>query len=247
VQLKDSVRAEASGVWYQIRKKVGDLRPDLPQGLIGPFFNDEYGDVFSAIYMLTGESLSRADLTVYAERLRSQLLNTDGAVKVALIGDVKEHVFVEISHHRLATLGIAPQAIFEAIARQNAMTAAGTFDTAADAAQVRVSGDPGSLQALRDLPTAAGGGAVVRLGEIATIRRGSEDPPAYLAFLNGADAVGVGVSMAAGANVVDLGAALQAKVAAFRVDLPLGGSGRPGLGSGQYRRSCLRRIPAQFS
>jgi multidrug efflux pump subunit AcrB len=220
VQLKDSIR-DAAPVWYQIRKKVADLGPDLPQGLIGPFFNDEFGDVFSAIYMVTGEGLGRAELKVYAERLRSRLLSVEDAAKVALIGQVDERIFVEISHHRLATLGISPQAIFDAIGRQNAMTAAGSIQTSADEVQVRVSGDLGSLGALRDLPVAAGTG-VLRLGDIADVRRGYEDPPDYLAYFNGQETVGVGVAMAEGANVVHLGELLAAEVEAFRADLPLG-------------------------
>jgi multidrug efflux pump subunit AcrB len=220
VQLKDSVR-HVDEVWYQVRKKVGDLRPSLPQGMIGPFYNDEFGDVYSAIYMVTGEGLGRAELKTYAERLRTRLLGVEDAAKVSLIGDVEQRVFVEISHHRLATLGISPQVIFDAIARQNAMTAAGAFETSADEVQVRVSGDLGSLAALRDLPIAAGG-AVLRLGDIADVRRGYEDPPSYMAFYNGTEAVGVGVSMAAGANVVHLGELLAAEVDAFRADLPVG-------------------------
>lgn len=221
IQLKDSVRAEAADVWYQIRKKVGDLAPSLPQGLIGPFFNDEYGDVFSAIYLLTGDGLTRAELKVYAERLRTRLLSVEDAAKVALIGAVDETIFVEVSHHRLATLGIAPQAIFDAIAKQNAMTAAGAISTTADQVQVRVSGDLGSLAALRNLPIAASG-TVLRLGDIAEIRRAYADPPDYLAFLNGRETVGIGVAMAKGANVVHLGETLGAEVDAFRADLPLG-------------------------
>jgi multidrug efflux pump subunit AcrB len=220
VQLKDSVR-EAAPVWYQIRKKVGDLRPSLPQGLIGPFFNDEFGDVFSAIYMVTGEGLGRAELKVYAERLRTRLLAVEDAAKVALIGDVEERIFVEISHHRLATLGLSPQVIFDAIGRQNAMIPAGAFQTDADEVQVRVTGDLASLALLRDLPIAAGD-TVLQLGDFATIRRGYEDPAAYLAFFNGSPAVGVGVAMADGANVVHLGELLAAEVEAFRADLPLG-------------------------
>ncbi len=221
VQLKDAERAGVKDVWYQIRKKVADLRPTLPQGLIGPFFNDEYGDVFSAIYMVTGEGLGRAELKAYAERLRSRLLSVEDAAKVALIGDVEERVYVEISHRKLATLGISPQVIFDAIGKQNAMTAAGEIETDADAVQVRVSGDLGSLSALRALPIPAGA-SVLRLGDIATITRGYEDPPSYLAFLNGQETVGVGVAMADGANVVHLGEALAAEVEAFRADLPLG-------------------------
>ncbi len=220
VQLKDSVRM-AQPVWYQIRKKVGDLRPALPQGVIGPFFNDEYGDVFSAIYMVTGEGLGRAELKAYAEKLRTRLLAVEDAAKVALIGEVEERVWVEISHRRLATLGIAPQVIFDAIGRQNAMTAAGAIQTQADEVQIRVSGGLSGLEALRDLPIPAGG-AVIRLGEIAKVTRGYEEPASYLAFFDGKPAVGVGVSMADGANVVALGQRLGAEVAAFRADLPLG-------------------------
>ncbi len=140
---------------------------------------------------------------------------------MSLIGTVDERIYVEISHHRLATLGIDPQAIFDAISAQNAMTAAGTFQTSADAVQVRVSGDLTSLEALREVPVAAGGG-VVRLGEIAEVRRGYEDPADYLAFLGDAPAVGVGVVMAEGANVVRLGEELAELVADYRADLPVG-------------------------
>lgn len=220
IQLQDSQR-EVADLWYQVRKKVGDLGPSLPQGLIGPFFNDEFGDVFSAIYMVTGEGLGRAELKVYAERLRTRLLGVEDAAKVALIGDMEERIFVEISHHRLATLGISPQVIFDAIGRQNAMTPAGAFQTTADEVQVRVTGDLDSLATLRDLPLAAGD-TVLRLGDIATIRRGYEDPADYLAFFNGSAAVGVGVAMAEGANILHLGELLAAEVEAFTADLPIG-------------------------
>ena len=215
------MRQEAAAVWYQIRKKVAYLQPQLPQVLIGPFFDDEYGDVFSAIYMLTGDGLARAALKIHAEPLRTRLLTVGETAKVALIGDVKERVFVEISYSRLATLGIAPQVIFDAIARQNAVTAAGSFATSADDVQVRVSGDLGSLEALRDVPIAVGA-TIIRLGDIAEIRRGTEDPTSYLAFLNGAATVGVGLAMADRANVVELGKALTKEVEAFRADLPVG-------------------------
>ena len=221
VQLKDSVRQEAADIWYQIRKKIGDLRPSLPQGLIGPFFDDEYGDVFSSIYLLTGDGLGRAELKRYAEQLRTRLLAVEDAAKVAVIGDVDEQIFVEISHRRLATLGVPARAIFQAIAQQNAMTAAGSFATSADRVQVHVSGDLVSLQSLRDLPIAANG-TVFRLGDIATIKRGYQDPPSFLAFLNGKETVGVGVAMADGANVIALGEKLTAEVERFKAELPLG-------------------------
>lgn len=222
VQLQDWARGEVvREAWYQIRKKVGDLRPQLPQGLIGPFFDDEYGDVFSAIYLLTGEGVSRADLKDYAEALRTRLLNVGDAAKVALIGQVDEKIFVEISHRRLATLGLSPQTVFDAITRQNAMAASGSFSTGADSVQVRVTGGLNSIEALREV-TIAVEGRTIRLGDIAEVLRGYEDPPDYLAFLNGQPTVGVGVSMAAGANVVHLGEELAKEVTLFRADLPLG-------------------------
>ena len=198
-----------------------DLKPNLPQGLIGPFFNDEYGDVYSAIYMLTGDGLGRAELKAYSERLRTRLLAVEGAAKVSVIGNVDQKIFVEISHHRLATLGVPPQTIFNAIAQQNAMTAAGSFATSADQMQVHVSGELTSVKSLEDLPIAANG-AVFRLGDIATVRRGYEDPPSFLAFLNGKETVGVGVAMAEGANIVKLGETLAKEVDTFEADLPLG-------------------------
>jgi multidrug efflux pump subunit AcrB len=222
VELQDTQRGrQVTDTWYQVRKKIADLGPDLPQGVLGPFFDDEFGDVYSAIYMLTGEGLGPADLKVYAERLRGELLRVDGAAKVVLIGDVEERIFVEISHRRLATLGVSAQAVFDAIGQQNAMTAAGSFETGADEVQVRVSGGLGGLEALRELPIAAGG-TVFRLGDIAKVSRGHEDPPSYLAFLNGNQAVGVGVEMAEGGNVVTLGARLKETVEALKADLPIG-------------------------
>jgi multidrug efflux pump len=189
--------------------------------LIGPFFDDEFGDVYSAIYMLTGDSLGRAELKAYAERLRTRLLTVEDAAKVSVLGDVDQKIFVEISHRRLATLGVPAQTIFNAIAQQNAMTAAGSFATEADQIQVQVSGELTTVNALRDLPIAANG-TVFRLGDIASVRRGYEDPPSFLAFLNGKETVGVGVSMAEGANVVQLGATLAKDVEAFNAELPMG-------------------------
>lgn len=222
VQLKDSTREPAaSDTWYDIRKKVGDMAGTLPQGVIGPFFNDEYGDVFSAVYMLTGDEASRADLKRQAEALRSRLLDIDDVSKVALFGDLEERLYVEISHRRLATLGVAPQAIFDAVAAQNAMTPAGRFETAADTIRLHVSGGFSGEAALAEVPISANG-RIFRLGDIADIKRGYEDPAAYLIEHEGLPAVGVGVAMAENGNVLALGETLQAALADFRADLPLG-------------------------
>jgi multidrug efflux pump subunit AcrB len=222
VQLQDWARGQVvKDAWYQVRKKVADLKPELPSDLIGPFFDDEYGDVFSTIYMFTGEGVPRAELKRYAERLRTELLRVPDAAKVALVGDVDERIYVEISHRRLATLGISPQAVFDAIAAQNGMAAAGSVGTDADRVQIRVSGGLDGLTALRELPVASEG-RVLRLGDIAEVRRGYQDPPGYLAFFQGAEAVGVGVSMADGTNILKLGETLHRVVEEFRATLPTG-------------------------
>ena len=124
VQLKDHLRKrDVTDIWYQVRKKLSDSRSELPQGVIGPTFDDEYGDVYSAVYMLTGDGASRADLKRYGEAMRNALLRVPNVAKVALIGDIPQRIFVEISHRKLATLGISPQVVFDAIARQNADSA----------------------------------------------------------------------------------------------------------------------------
>jgi multidrug efflux pump len=222
INLRESARGrEPADTWYQIRKKFGDSAKDLPQGVLGPFFNDEYGDVFCAVYMLTGDGASRADLKRHAERLRSALLRVKDVSKVVLVGDQPERVFVEISHRKLATLGIPPQAIFDAIAKQNAVASSGTVETGADAVQLRLSGAFASLEDIRAVPLDMGGRSL-RLGDIASVSQGYDDPPAFLVRHEGQPAVGVAVAMADNANVVDLGRTLDEAVAQFRTDVPLG-------------------------
>ena len=222
VQLKDSIRGHAAmEAWYQVRKKLGDSRIELPQGVIGPFFNDEYGDVFSAVYMLTGDGATRADLKRQAETLRRSLLRVPDVAKVVLVGDVPERIFVEISYRKLATLGIPAETIFNAIGEQNVMTSAGAIDTDADRIEVRVSGAFTGEEAIRAVPVEADG-KTFRLGDIAEIRRGYEDPPAFLVTHRSKAAVGVAVAMAENANVLELGRNLQKAIAEIQPDIPLG-------------------------
>jgi multidrug efflux pump subunit AcrB len=222
VQLKDSIRGHAAmEAWYQVRKKLGDSRIELPQGVIGPFFNDEYGDVFSAVYMLTGDGATRADLKRQAETLRRSLLRVPDVAKVVLVGDVPERIFIEISYRKLATLGIPAETIFNAIGEQNVMTSAGAIDTDADRIEVRVSGAFTGEEAIRAVPVEADG-KTFRLGDIAEIRRGYEDPPAFLVTHRSKAAVGVAVAMAENANVLELGRNLQKAIAEIQPDIPLG-------------------------
>lgn len=222
VQLKDSVRGrEATDTWYQVRKKLADSRAELPEGVIGPFFNDEYGDVFSAVYMLTGEGATRADLKRYAETLRTGLLRVKDVSKVILVGNVPERIFVELSYKKLATLGISAQVIFDAVGGQNAVVSAGSVETGADHVEVRVSGAFKGEDAIRAVPIEAGG-KTFRLGDIATVKRGYEDPPAFFVTHKGKPAVGVAVAMADNANVLDLGNRLADAVADARRTVPTG-------------------------
>ncbi len=222
VQLKDSVRGRAaSDAWYQVRKKLSDSRIELPQGVLGPFFNDEYGDVFSAVYMLSGEGATRADLKRQAEVVRRALLRVPDVAKVVLVGDVPERIFVEISYRKLATLGIPAETIFNAVGEQNAMVSAGSIETDADRIEVRVTGAFKGEEAIRAVPIEAGG-RTFRLGDIAEVKRGYEDPASFLVTHRGQPAVGVAVAMAENANVLDLGRNLSAAVATVRSDIPLG-------------------------
>ena len=132
--------AKVKELWYQVRKKVGDIRGELPAGIIGPNFNDEYGDVYSALYMLTADGLSLAELKARAEDIRQRLLRVPDVNKVDIIGERPQKIFIEFSHAKLATLGVTPQQIFDSVARQNAVVSGGSVDTSADRINLRVTG-----------------------------------------------------------------------------------------------------------
>ncbi|WP_163264711.1 efflux RND transporter permease subunit [Chelativorans alearense] len=222
VQLKDTTPpGEVADIWYQVRKRVGDIRSSLPSDVIGPFFNDEFGDVDSALYMLTGEGTSMRDLKDAAEEIRQRLLRVPDVEKVRFYGDQDERIFVEFSHSKLATLGIDPQAIFNSIAAQNAVTPAGEIETASDRLFLRVEGALKGVEAVAAVPVAAGG-TVFRLGDIADVRRGYEDPPTYTVRHEGQPAIAIGVVMAEGANILTLGENLREAMQEVRTDLPVG-------------------------
>ncbi len=208
-------------LWYQVRKKVGDIRGDLPAGIIGPNFNDEFGDVYSALYMMTSDGLGLADLKRRAEDIRQRLLRVPNVNKVDLIGVQPEKVFIEFSHAKLATLGITPQQIFDSVARQNAVTPGGSVDTSADRIHLRVTGAFSGAEAIAAVPVQAGD-RVFRLGDIATVRRGYEDPPGFILRQGGKPAIGLGVSMQEGANILDLGDELTKAMRSVTAELPVG-------------------------
>jgi multidrug efflux pump len=208
-------------LWYQVRKKVGDIRGDLPPGIIGPNFNDEYGDVYSALYMLTADGLGLAELKARAEDIRQRLLRVADVNKVDIVGERPQKIFIELSHAKLATLGLTPQQIFDSVAKQNAVVSGGSVDTSADRINVRVTGAFSGVAAIAAVPVQAGG-QVFRLGDIATVRRGYEDPPTFLVREGGKPALGLGVSMQDGANIITLGQNLKRAMEAVIAELPVG-------------------------
>src|SRR5437763_11126419 len=208
-------------LWYQVRKKVGDIRGDLPSGVVGPNFNDEYGDVYSAIYMLTADGLGLADLKAHAEDVRQRLLRVPNVNKVDIIGEQPEKIFIELSHAKLATLGITPQQIFDSVARQNAVTSGGSVDTSADRINLRVTGAFSGINAIAAVPIQVDG-RLFRLGDIATVTRGYQDPATFIVREGGKPTIGLGVSMQDGANILTLGADLKSAMNAITAELPVG-------------------------
>lgn len=211
--------SEIDGLFYQARKKLYDLQPNLPPGVLGPFVNDEYKDVYGAVFALTGAD--NAELVRQAERIRDRLLRVPGAEKVTIAGEVPRTLFVEFSHTRLATLGITAADIAQAINRQNMVAAAGIVETGTTRVPVRVTGAIDGASALAEVPVPADG-HTVRLGDIARISRGYQDPPDATIRHDGQPAVVLAVSVQAGTNGVDFGKALQREVTRIRADLPVG-------------------------
>jgi multidrug efflux pump subunit AcrB len=207
-------------LWYQVRKRVGDIAPSLPTGVRGPFFNDEYSDVYSAVFALTGAD--NAELVRQAERIRLRLLRLPGVEKVAISGEIEQRIHVEISHARLATLGIAPTAIIEALSRQNAIAPAGVVETGSTRLHLRVDGALDGLAAVRAVPVPAPEGRTLRLGDIATVTRGLADPPTAAIYHEGRNAVLISVAKQRGFDVLALGRSLSAELATIRRDLPTG-------------------------
>jgi multidrug efflux pump len=208
-------------LWYQVRKKVGDIRGELPNGIVGPSFNDEYGDVYSALYMLTADGLTLAQLKDRAEDIRQRLLRVPDVNKVDIVGERPQKIFIEFSHAKLANLGITPQQIFDSVARQNAITSGGAIDTSADRINLRVTGAFSGVDAIAAVPVDVNG-RTFRLGDIARVKRGYEDPPTFIVREGGKPALGLGVSMQDGANIVTLGENLKKAMDAIIAELPVG-------------------------
>ncbi len=222
VQLRNDTPPKAvPDVWYQVRKKMGDIRHKFPEGVTGPFLDDEYGDVYVAVYAFTGADYTPAELKRIAEDSRQRLLRVKDVSKVVLVGERPEKVFVEFSHQKLATLGVSPQQVFESVRRQNAVTPAGSVETPTDRVYVRVDGPFATAEKVKAVPVHAGG-KVFRVGDIADVRRGYEDPPTFTVRHNGKPAVELAVAMRSGGNVLTLGRALESELKAIEADIPAG-------------------------
>ena len=224
LQLKESsLAAEVPGVWYTVRKKVGDMRGTLPAGVVGPFFNDEYGDVFGVIYALEADAgYSHAEVKRFADDVRQQLLRVPDVAKVELFGVQDEKLYVEISQKRLAQLGLDLQQVLAQLGQQNAVESAGTLQTPADVLQVRVQGQFEAVEQLRAMPIRGASGNQLRLGDIAEVRRGYVDPPQVKVHHGGQEVIALGVSMTKGGDIIGLGEALRAATGRMADDLPAG-------------------------
>jgi multidrug efflux pump len=208
-------------LFYLLRKKLVDVQDQLPQGLLGPVVNDEFSDVDSILYMMTGDGADYKQLKATAEGLRQRLLKVKGVTKVDLYGVQDERIFVEFSHAKLATLGITPQALFDSLARQNNVVPAGTVETASQRVPLRVTGALDGAKAVAETPVESNG-RVFRLGDIATVTHGFVDPPTFKVRQEGKPAIGIGVVTAKGANILELGKDVAAATDEFMKAVPQG-------------------------
>ena len=216
-----SSKAELENAWYQARKKIGDVRQEFPDGVRGPFFNDEYNDRYSVLYALSAPELSMAELLTVTEEVKRRFQGVPGVAKVDVLGKQAERVYVELSTQRLAALGIPPTAVSDALARRNLVAPAGSADAAHDRVQVRVDSGLRSVADVADVTLEVSGQAL-RLADVATVRAGHEDPPSLTIRHNGVPVLAIGVTMQRNGNVLDFGRALAQRLAQVREALPVG-------------------------
>jgi multidrug efflux pump len=222
-QIRDNSRpGDVPQVWYAVRKKIGDMRGTLPAGVFGPFFNDEFGDVYGVIYALQAQGYTPAELKLLADEVRQQLLRVQDVAKVEIFGAQDEKLYIELSQRRLAVLGLDFGLVLAQLGQQNAVEPAGVLQTPGDVFQVRVAGQFTAIEQLAAMPIRGASGAQLRLGDIAQIRRGYVDPPQVKVRHQGSEAIAVGVSMAKGGDIVALGRSLRQATEALKAGLPAG-------------------------
>ena len=216
--------SEIQNVWYTVRKHISDKRYLLPQGVQGPFFNDEFGDVFGIIYALQAEEsdYSSAELKHLADSLRQRLMRVKDVNKVEIWGVQPEVVYINISNQRLAQYGLDMQAIIAQLGQQNAVEATGQVQTPSDVVQIRMSGQFQGIAQLKAMPIKGANGRLLKLADIAHIERAYEDPPPPQVHFNGKPMLALGLSMSKGGDVIRLGKNLKAEIAAIEQTLPAG-------------------------
>jgi multidrug efflux pump len=219
---RDSMHSvDIPDLWYQVRKKVSDIRHTLPPGIQGPFFNDEFGTTFGNIYALTGEGFDYAVLKDYADRIQIQLQRVKDVGKVDLLGLQDEKVWIELSNVKLATLGLPLAAVQQALEEQNAVSTAGFFETSSERLQLRVTGNFQTVEEIKNFPIRVGD-RTFRISDVANVRRGFNDPPAPRMRFMGEDAIGLAVAMKDGGDILVLGKALEIEFARIQKNLPAG-------------------------
>jgi multidrug efflux pump len=222
VNLKGSTKAsEVPDIWYQVRKNIGDIRATLPAGVVGPGFNDDFGDTFGLIYGFTADGFTQRELRDYVEDIRSRLLQVVDVSKIELLGAQDERIYVEFSTKELAGLGIDRAALLAALRAQNAVSPAGALETGDEKISLRVSGAFGSEQDLLNVNVLSNG-RLIRLRDIATVRRAYADPPQPMFRVNGKPAIGLAIAMRDGGDILALGRNVKKAVAESVANLPLG-------------------------
>ena len=222
-EIKDySKPGEVPDVWYTVRKKINDMRYTLPPGVQGPFFNDDFGDVYGVIYALQTDGFSPAEAKDIADDVRQQLLHVKDVSKVELFGVQDENIFIEIPQKKLAQLGLDLNAVLAQLGQQNAVASAGKLQTPQDVLQVRVAGQFEAVSQLAAMPIRGSSGQHIRLSDIATIKRGYVDPATVKVRFQGEQVIALGVSMNKGGDIIRLGKALEKTVTQLQTRLPAG-------------------------
>jgi multidrug efflux pump subunit AcrB len=222
VNLKDTVRAEdVDGTWYQVRKKIDDIRHTLPSEIRGPFFNDEFGETYSVIYAFTSDGFTHRELRDEVDKVRADFLRISNVAKVELLGVQDEKIYLDFSTRQLAAFGLDGQALSAALQAQNVVAPGGTITTDEEQISVRVTGSFDTVDSIKAV-NFVHNGAMVRLSDIATVTRGYSDPPQPMFRYNGQPAIGLAISMSAGGDVLALGEATEHRMEELRADLPIG-------------------------
>ena len=222
-QIKDSSKpTDVPNIWYTVRKKIGDIRYTLPPGVQGPFFNDDFGDVYGVIYALDAPGFSPAEVKKFADAVRQQLLRVPDVAKVEQFGVQDEKIFIEIPQKRLAQLGLDVGAVLSQLSQENAVENAGAVQAPLDVLQVRIGGQFETESQLRAMPIRGSSGQQTKLGDIATITRGYVDPSTVKVHHQGQPVIALGVSMAKGGDIIALGKALEVATTRIEKTLPVG-------------------------